>query len=296
MPGGTPLRIVARAAGTSVERLRQLNPELLYRGRARSRRALPFHVPPRGVARANTMLSRLLAHWHPGRRRPGRRRLRLGHGGTPADALAARAEARRSGTIPWRRHDLPHLARPRQPPASDRDAGEEAAADGETAVVFYRVDEGETLPASRVVSAYASRVVADNRLDPAAKLQKGMLLKLHVPRAALSRLASERPLDDSQYAPPVQLDGGASPDDESTIAAPAPTPAPSPEVRVPSRGASTPWRPPAPLPAAPTSSILHGGRSGGRRSMADFPELFARETLRLFESRSRCSSLNHAPY
>jgi hypothetical protein len=160
------------------------------------------------------------------------------------------------------------------PETAGRDQPDDGAtADAETAVVFYRVDEGETLPGiARRFGIKTTRVVADNRLDPAAKLQKGMLLKLHVPRASLSRLASERPLDDSQYAPPVQLDGGASPDDDTTIAAPAPANG-TPELRTP-RDDIDPF---APAHPGPRTKHPHGGRSSGRRSMADFPELFARK-------------------
>lgn len=276
VPGGTPLRLVARAAGTSVERLRQLNPELLAANVPDRGGLLSIHVPPRGVARANTMLSRLLAHWHPGSdeqvddgfdwgtdeilRTPARRMPRTSFWDDPS-----------RGGIGFR---TPLDAQP--PPAAEQGADEGAAADGDTAVVFYRVDEGETVAGiARRFGIRSAEVVADNRLDPAAKLQKGMLLKLHVPRVALSRLASERPLDDSQYAPPVQLDAGSNADDEATIAAPIPTPI-SPESRSP-REEIDPFAPSRTSPGGPHVKRPRGVRSGGRRSMADFPELFARK-------------------
>lgn len=159
--------------------------------------------------------------------------------------------------------------------AADRDSeGDAAAPDSEAVLLFYRVDDGETVPSiARRFGIKTSRIVADNRLDPVAKLQKGMLLKLHVPRSALSRLASERPLDDSEYAPSVPIEAGTAPGDDSTIAAPAP--ASAPELRVP-RDDGDPF---APSRAAPGQRIkhTHGGRSSGRRSMADFPELFERK-------------------
>ena len=276
VPGGAPLRIVARAAGTSVERLRQLNPELLTGSVPDRGTPISIRVPSRGVARANTMLSRLLAHWHPGAEE------RVDDGfDWGADELLSTPSRRTPRISFW---DDPMGGSPPSnasidvpaPAALDREAAEGSAAEGETAVVFYRVDDGETLPGiARRFGIRASRVVADNRLDPAAKLQKGMLLKLHVPRTALSRLASERPLDDSQYAPAVQLDG-SSPDDESTIATPAPTPATSPEVRSP-REELDPFGPSRTSPGGPHIKRTHGGRSSGRRSMADFPELFARK-------------------
>ena len=277
VPGGTPLSIVARAAGTSVDRLHLLNPQFLSAYVPDRGTTIPLLVPSRGVARANTMLPRLLAHFHPG------------HGGGDDDNMGDRFDwgseeilptpSRRAPRPTSSLWDEPMTMQPtRRPPlempeSADRESDDGAPAEAETAVVFYRVDEGETLPGiARRFGIKTARVVADNRLDPAAKLQKGMLLKLHVPRGALSRLASERPLDDSQYAPPVHLDGGASPDDDTTIAAPAPSNG-TPEQRTP-RDDIDPF---APAHPGPRTKHPHGGRSSGRRSMADFPELFARK-------------------
>jgi membrane-bound lytic murein transglycosylase D len=270
VPGGTPLRIVARAAGTSVERLRLLNPELLTGFVPDRGGGISLHVPSRGVARANTMLPRLLSHWHAGAEE------RVDDGfdwgaddvGPPMPRRAPRTSSL------W---NDPLAARPpaemQDQEASERD-GPGDSAEGETVLLFYRVDDGETLSGiARRFGIRSARVVSDNRLDPGAKLQKGMLLKLHVPRTALSRLASERPLDDSQYAPPVHLDGGANPDDESTVAAPAP--APVPELHVPHEEID-PFAPRQP-PVSPRVKHSHGGHSSGRRSMADFPEFFPRQ-------------------
>ncbi len=278
VPGGTPLRIVARAAGTSVERLHQLNPELLSAFVPDRGTTIPLNVPSRGVARANPMLPGLLAHFHPG----------SGGGDEGADDRfdwgseellpTPTRRAPRTSSL-W---NDPITAQPSQRPSLDmtetaeRESDDGASAEADTAVVFYRVDEGETLPGiARRFGIKTARVVADNRLDPAAKLQKGMLLKLHVPRTALSRLASERPLDDTQYAPPVHLDVGASPDDDTTIAAPAPANG-TPEPRSPRDDIVDPFTPSRSAPNTPHKRS-HGGRSSGRRSMADFAELFARK-------------------
>ena len=199
VPGGTPLRLVARAAGTSVDlpapppARRLLSQYVPDRGGS-----LTLHVPPRGVARANTMLPRLLTHWHPGDAEDrvdegfdwGSEELRTtANAGRPPRALSL-----------W--DDPMGVGSPRRPPpaggdlADADDAGDTpaaAAAEGETVLLFYRVDDGESLGAiARRFGIKTTRIVADNRLDPQAKLQKGMLLKLHVPRAALSRLASGR--------------------------------------------------------------------------------------------------------
>jgi membrane-bound lytic murein transglycosylase D len=274
VPGGTPLRIVARAAGTSVDRLRVLNPELLTTFVPDRGSSVPLHVPSRGVARANTMLPRLLARYHPS---------------APDDGMDDRFDWGTDELLPGSARRAPRtsslwddpMTRPAGRPApetqgaeADGETEDSSPAQAETAVVFYRVDDGETLPA--IASRFGiktARVVTDNRLDPAAKLQKGMLLKLHVPRSALSRLASERPLDDSQYAPAVQLEGRAS-DDDSTIAAPLPASA-APELRSP-RDDIDPFAPGHTLPGTRVKRP-HAGRSGGRHSTADVPELFARK-------------------
>jgi LysM repeat protein len=226
------------------------------------------------------MLSRLLAHWHPG----GDDRMDDGFDWGSEELLPSPSPSRRAprtsfwdepvgGGTPSSRAAIDVQA----PAAVERETDENPVAEAETAVVFYRVDEGETLPGiARRFGIKPSRIVADNRLDAVAKLQKGMLLKLHVPRGSLSRLASERPLDDSQYAPRVQLDTGSGPDDETTIATPTPAPAPSQEVRTP-RDEIDPWATPSKAAPITPRKRHNGARSSGRRSMADFAELFARK-------------------
>ena len=270
VPGGTPLRLVAHAAATSVERLHLLNPELLTGFVPERGGGVSLHVPSRGVARANIMLPRLLSHWHAG----AEDRVEEGFDWGSEEVPTPMARRPSKPFSPW---SDPLPARPprevQDPEAPERSA-DAAPAPGDTVLLFYRVDDGETLAA--IATRFGIRtagIVGDNRLDAGAKLQKGMLLKLHVPRAALSRLASERPLDDSQYAPSVQLDGGSSADDEPTIAAPAPPPAP--DVRAP-RDEIDPFAP-RQAPVSPHVKHSHGARSSGRRSMADFPELFERK-------------------
>jgi membrane-bound lytic murein transglycosylase D len=274
VPGGTPLRLVARAAGTSVDRLRLLNPELLTGYVPDRGTPLALHVPSRGVARANTMLPRLLSHFHPG---GAEDQVEEGFD-WGSEEIARPLPRRMPRTALW--DDPLGAPAPRTPPqaepaeTADRDQGDTGDQEAETVLLFYRVDDGETVPSiARRFGIKTSKVVADNRLDPVAKLQKGMLLKLHVPRSALSRLASERPLDDSEYAAPVHLDRGSAPGDDSTIAAPV---APStPELRLP-RDDGDPFSPPRAAPGT-HGKHTHGGRSSGRRSMADFPELFERK-------------------
>ncbi len=59
VPGGVPFATVARAAGTSVDKLRALNPEIL-RKTVPGTAPVMIHVPVAGRARARVMLPRLL--------------------------------------------------------------------------------------------------------------------------------------------------------------------------------------------------------------------------------------------
>jgi membrane-bound lytic murein transglycosylase D len=251
VPGGTPLRLVARASGTSVNYLHQLNPELLRNATPDRGGPAIVHVPSSGLARANVMLPRLLARW-----RPDHVEDNVGDGfDWGVDELVPRRRLGGTGRSTLWDDPMSSVA-----PADDGSATSEDDAvpadegrpspaqpsppDDDSATVFYRVAEGETL--GGIAHAFGVRkgtIVADNRLDPVAKLQKGMLLKLQVPRSAVSRLASERTLDDSQYAPPVRVDPGGSSLE-----------VPIPRVKHP-----------------------HGGRSSGRRLMADWPELSLRK-------------------
>jgi len=60
VPGGTRLSLLARAAGTSLEAIRSLNPE--FRNDVTPNRDHPYvvHIPAEGLARARVMLPRLL--------------------------------------------------------------------------------------------------------------------------------------------------------------------------------------------------------------------------------------------
>jgi membrane-bound lytic murein transglycosylase D len=246
VPGGTPLSLVAHAAGTSVDNLRMMNPEILTANVPDRGGPVAVHLPSRGIARANAMLPRLLSRFQV----------------DPDERVDDRFDWGADELAPALRRGQPHASLwddPLVKPAASADAFDDARGDDPGAgdrrvVVFYRVDKGESLTsiASRFETR-SSRIVSDNHLDPDAKLQKGMLLQLHVPRSALSKLASVRPLDDGEYAPPVQLDGAT--DQDEGVPAPA-----------------------APSPAAPPTRVRHphSGHTLGRRSMADFADLLAR--------------------
>ena len=94
VPGGTPLDLVARAAGTSVAGLRALNPELLAGHLPQREGSFVVHVPSSGAARAATMLPRLLTPSRTGRDET----IHVGETfDWGADELPPRDEARASG-------------------------------------------------------------------------------------------------------------------------------------------------------------------------------------------------------
>lgn len=166
VPGGTPLSLVARAAGTSVSRLRAMNPAILSANVPERDAPVLLDVPSSGLARANTMLPRLLSHQQ-----------------------EIEPEEHVSDAFDWGKDEL--AATPKVP-------------------VFYSVGPRETLSAiAGRFSIDPGEIVADNHLDPEAKLQKGMLLQLHVPRAALRSLVSVRLQEpqDEQRAPSADAPG-----------------------------------------------------------------------------------------
>jgi membrane-bound lytic murein transglycosylase D len=199
VPGGTPLRLVARAAGTSVERLRAMNPELLTATVPDRGTPIALHVPAGGLARANAMLPRMLAAGRAGDAEPPvDDRFDWGKDELPPARPRALAEGDRGrsprGAVAEGDHPMPDEEGGVHRSVYGRAGGGDADPDdGSRVLVFYRVDEGESLAAITArFGIGASQVIADNHLDPVAKLQKGMLLKLQVPRAALSQLPSMR--------------------------------------------------------------------------------------------------------
>jgi len=172
VPGGTPLRLVARAAGTSVDKLRALNPELLAARIPDRGIEFDLHVPARGIARARTMLPRLLAG--------------------DAEETEGVGDA-----FDWGSDELPPRRRAPAPTLdADRDAHPVGAPAVDTFVVLYRVDEGETLSAiARRFGVSESRIIADNHLDPEAQLPTGRVLELHPPKAIAPAPTEDRTLD-----------------------------------------------------------------------------------------------------
>ncbi len=146
VPAGAPFALVARAAGTTAERLRELNPEYLAGSAVPNAGiAMVVHVPGEGLARAKEMLLPLLYDTSGDSR--------LGQVGGPPKAganAAASAPVVRAGT--------------------DR--------------FYYRVQDGETIEAVADRFGVSRESLAhDNALDSTAGLRPGQLLLIHAATA-----------------------------------------------------------------------------------------------------------------
>jgi membrane-bound lytic murein transglycosylase D len=173
VPAGVDLALVARATGTSIQRLRELNPELLSDSIPDRGRTFVAHVPTSGLARAHAMLPRLLDR----RARDGLEH-EVGRG------------------FDWGKDEMPQgsdfLDAPREKRSTRRGWPLDDTGDaGRT--VFYRVGEHETLDdVARMFGVTREEIIEANYLDPSARLQKGMLLSLAVRGDVMSRIAKRR--------------------------------------------------------------------------------------------------------
>ncbi len=187
VPPGIDLATVARAAGTSIQHLHELNPELVGDQIPDRGRSFFAHIPSSGLARAHAMLPRLLDH----RDRDGLEQEVPRGFDWGRDELPRRDLASRQGG-----DDL--LDPPRAPRRAARSwplDGDDApgAGGGAPRTVFYRVGERETLQdVAKMFGTTPQEIVDANYLDPSAKLQKGMLLSLSVRGDVMGRLAKKR--------------------------------------------------------------------------------------------------------
>jgi membrane-bound lytic murein transglycosylase D len=177
VPAGLDLATIARAAGTSVQRIHELNPELLGSAIPDRGRSFFAHVPAGGLARAHAILPRLLD-----RRDRDELELRVGQNFDWGKDEIPRAGSRRDDDEPL------DLFRAGRRTAQPRPADPEG-----THTVFYRVGERETLDdVARMFGVSPGDVADENYLDPGAKLQKGMLLSLTVRADQMSRIEKKR--------------------------------------------------------------------------------------------------------
>jgi membrane-bound lytic murein transglycosylase D len=214
-PPGVPLSVIARAAGTSVTKLRQYNPELRASATPDLGSPVILRIPSKGYARARVMLPRLLGDeqdrldltvspdfdWGRDDIGPsGRSRLERAGSDDPFGLNAAAAETELppevsplGAVVPERgrgfdrlraTHEAPQgLNRPVIAPAEPTATPVEA--DASTALrqrVLYRVLPGDTV--SRIARAFGisqRRVALDNSLSNPSLVRTGQLLRLTVP-------------------------------------------------------------------------------------------------------------------
>jgi hypothetical protein len=143
VPSQAPLSLIARAAGTPLEHLRELNPEYLGDVVPTTGTAMNVHLPTDGLARAKELLTPLLY--------------------APAGL------------------DVQGAAHPEAGVKGGRSKGaaqsdQVSTRDGR---VYYKVREGETLPGISKRFGVAIDVIAsDNALDVGSALQAGQLLSI----------------------------------------------------------------------------------------------------------------------
>ena len=191
VPAGVNLATVARAAGTSVQSLRELNPELLGDRTPFRSDGYFAHIPSAGHARAQIMLPRLLEnHGNDGLEEQVAASFDWGRDEVPqvgdhGQRLRDRGRANRTASAdpdsPTRREA------PSEPTRSDEPA------DRGRQVVYYRVGERESLASiSRTFGESVDEIVEENQLDPTAKLQRGMLLTLRVAGPHFAPMVNKR--------------------------------------------------------------------------------------------------------
>jgi membrane-bound lytic murein transglycosylase D len=148
VPAGASFGIVSRAAGTSMARLHELNPEYLGESVPSTGFAMVMHLPSSALARAKEMLIPLMY-------------------ATPGSSLS-----RGGGYI-----RAPDAAAPLQT--------DQAVPRSHKGRFFYRIQEGDTLDsvASRF-RADKQTITLDNALDPTAGLVAGQLLTIRPPAGA----------------------------------------------------------------------------------------------------------------
>ncbi len=164
IPAGTPLGTVARAAGTSLQHLRELNPEYLADVVPDTGFAMTMHLPSGGLARAKELLMPLLY--------------------SPSGGLARQGDSR----FDWGSHDLPSSVRGDGGDADDAGPARSALIPSKASGggrSFYRAEDGDTLDSLAARFGVARETIAgDNALDPSAALRAGQLLTVRRPADA----------------------------------------------------------------------------------------------------------------
>jgi hypothetical protein len=175
VPAGASAAIIARAAGTSVQHLHELNPELLGESIPERGHDFVVHIPATGVARARVILRRLLDR---------------------RDRDGLEQEVGRS--FDWGKDEVPLRLDSKR---HEADAGAHT--------VYYRVGDHESLEEiARSFGTTAEEIIDTNYLDAGAKLQRGMLLSINVSEDVMARIARKRAATRLQ-SPDAATDPGA---------------------------------------------------------------------------------------
>jgi membrane-bound lytic murein transglycosylase D len=167
VPADATFAILARAAGTPVDRLHELNPEYLGEAIPNTGFAMTVHLPGAALARAKELLMPLM--YSPGAslggdtpHRPRRDAGDVGAAAVPGEGSAASPSAVVVGR-------------------------------GASRKVYYRVQEGDTLDSlARRFALSRETIASDNSLDPAAGLKPDQLLLLR-PGAGAAPAPSSTP-------------------------------------------------------------------------------------------------------
>jgi hypothetical protein len=163
VPAGATFATVARAAGTSVETLRALNPEYLGNTVPDTGFAMAMHLPSAGLARARELLMPLM--YSTSNDGVGQRDPRFDYGRGGIKDAGAEGGKERDARAPDTTVPVPH-------------AGDKR--------MFYRVQDGDTLDSlARRYGISREAIARDNALDPSAGLRPGQLILLR-PEAPLT--------------------------------------------------------------------------------------------------------------
>jgi membrane-bound lytic murein transglycosylase D len=189
VPGGTPLSLVARAAGTTVESIRTLNPALRRERVPPGQTAFSIRIPESGAAGFGTRWERLRPR-HPAHRpyvvRFGETFAQVAHRFQISERALRELNELEDAETP---HAGEAIVVPAVEPHDERPSGDIVVSVPDGAFhyadrrrVFYRASRGDRLSEiARFFSVTLDELRQWNSLDPAATLQDGMFVQLFVP-------------------------------------------------------------------------------------------------------------------
>ncbi len=167
VPGDATFAILARAAGTSVERLHELNPEYLGDSVPATNFVMVMHLPSAGLARAKELLMPLMYSTSGGARGSEFDWGRHGGGSRDGGMLEAGAGNETASGASG------------SSGSSGSSGATTVAQHGSSKKAYYHVQDGDTLESlARRFGIPRDTIASDNALDPSAGLKPGQLLLL----------------------------------------------------------------------------------------------------------------------